>query len=356
MLTRLAFDRLKQKIDFSILTTFFPAILGTIVEYYDYALYGFCASILAAQFFPTEDPTLALLKTFGIFLTGSLSKPIGAVIFGYIGDRFGRQISLKISMIGIIVPTTVIGILPTHEHIGWIAPFILLICRIFQGMFTSGESDGVRIFIYETVGQHRPCLANSISGIACMCGIYLASFAFSVIMRFEEYPNAWRIPFFIGGLMGLLVFWSRRYLTETPEFMQYLKSAEKSQENNLLRILLKNKRSIFSAILLCGSVGGIYHFYMVFFGHYLSNSLALISSQAIALYTAQALLLYTLFGPIAGMLADRFGPMQILKISLIGLLMAAIVIIMMIKHGTLNLWLFWSTTILISFFSTPGFL
>jgi MHS family proline/betaine transporter-like MFS transporter len=346
----------KQKIGPSTLKIFFPAIFGTIVEYYDYALYGFCASLLAAQFFPTEDPNLALLKTFGIFLTGSLSKPFGAIIFGHIGDRIGRQISLKISMIGIIIPTTLIGCLPTYENIGWIAPFLLLVCRIFQGIFTSGESDGVRIFIYETIGQHRPCLANSISGIACMLGIYLASFAFSIIMRFEAYPNAWRLPFLIGGLLGMFVFFSRCYLTETPAFVQYLKSSKNIPTNNFFTTILKNKKPIFSTILLCGSVGGVYHFYMVFFGHYLSNTLALVTPKTTSLYTAKALLIYTLCGPIAGILADRFGPIQILKISLIGLFIAAIVNTAMINQGTMNIWVFLATTVLVSFFSIPGFI
>jgi MHS family proline/betaine transporter-like MFS transporter len=343
-----------KKVEPHVLKILFPVIFGTVVEYYDYALYGFFAHILATQFFSTADPTIALLQTFGIFLTGSLSKPLGAILFGYIGDRFGRERALKLSMLGIIVPTILIGGLPTYEHIGWVAPFFLLICRILQGIFATGESDGARIFIYESMGQKRPYLANSISGVACMFGIYLASFAFSIVMRFEAYPNAWRFPFFIGGFLGICVFCSRHYLKESTTFMTYLKSDNKISQAGFFKVILKNKRLILSAILLCGSVGGVYHFYMVFFGHYLANTLDVIQPKILSFYMAQALLIYTVCGPISGLLADRFGPILVLKISLIGLLLATVLNTLMIQQGTINLWIFLSTTICLSFFSAPG--
>jgi len=221
MSTQLLLAENKSKVNFQKLKKlklFFPAILGTIVEYYDYALYGFCASLLAAQFFPADDPTVALLKTYGIFLTGSLSKPLGALIFGSIGDRFGRRVALQISMLGIVIPTTLIGLMPTYDQIGWMAPALLLMCRILQGMFTEGESEGVRIFLYESIGKTRPCFANSLSGVACMSGIYLASCAFSLVMNFKMLEYAWRIPFIVGGILGILVFWSRHSLSESPAF------------------------------------------------------------------------------------------------------------------------------------------
>ncbi len=352
---QLDFAHAKKKIAPGVLPLLFPVIFGTVVEYYDYALYGFFAHILATQFFSESDPTLALLKTFGIFLSGSLSKPLGAILFGYIGDRFGRERALKLSMLGIIVPTILMGSLPTYDRIGWLAPFFLLIFRILQGICTTGESDGARIFIYESMGQNRPYLTNSISGVACMFGIYLASFAFSMVMRFESYPNAWRFPFFIGGLLGLCVFWSRHGLKETRAFVEYAKYDKKTTDQaGFFRMILKNKRPILSAILLCGSVGGIYHFYLVFFGHYLANTLDIVSPNRIAVYMAQALLIYTVCGPISGLLADRFGPIPVLKTSLMALVPAIVLNTWMIQQNTISPWIFLLTTMFISFFSAPG--
>ena len=178
---------------------FLPAILGNIVEYYDYTLYGFCAAFFSSQFFPNDDPTVALIKTFGIFVAGSFSKPLGALIFGFIGDRYGRSVALKISMIGIAFPTALIGLMPSYESIGWFAPMLLLVCRILQGIFTAGESDGVRIFIYEFVGKHRPCFATSLTTIAYMIGIYLASYISKLFLSEPMNDWIWRIPFLIGA-------------------------------------------------------------------------------------------------------------------------------------------------------------
>jgi MHS family proline/betaine transporter-like MFS transporter len=329
--------------------------IGTMVEYYDYALYGFFSSILASLFFPIDTPSLALLKTFGIFLTGSLSKPFGAVIFGYIGDRFGRAIALKISMIGIIIPTMLMGSLPTYQQLGWISPCLLLLCRIFQGIFTSGASDGMRIFIYESIGHQRPCLAASLSGIACMLGISCASFAASMVTYFSAYPNAWRMPFLFGGILGILVFYTRHHIRETPNFKAYLTVSPTETSLSLLTVLSKHKRIFLSSILLCGAVGGLYHFYMIFLGHYLSHTLAIIDSHTLSSYITKGLFTYTISGLVAGVFADRFGPMRILRYSLTGLLIILPFNALMISHNQFNICAFLITTLLLSFFSTPGF-
>lgn len=179
---------------------FFLSIAGTVLEYFDYALYEFYASILATAFFPYENSAVALLKTYGVFVVGSFSKPLGA--FGSIGDRYGRAVALKISMIGIALPTLCIGFLPEYKSIGGWAPLGLLLCRMLQGIFVSGESDGVRIFIHEWIGKERPCLVNSLSSLACCIGIFLASWAATL-------TDHWRIPYDLIQLvakLGFLVF------------------------------------------------------------------------------------------------------------------------------------------------------
>ncbi len=345
----------KSYFDSAKIKVLLPAILGTIVEYYDYALYGFCASLLADQFFPKESTTIALLKTFAIFLGGSLSKPLGALFFGTIGDRFGRSVSLKMSMVGMAVPTTLIGLMPTYDQIGWLAPFLLLSFRVMQGVFTAGESDGARILIYESIGKSSPCFANSLTGVAWMLGIYLASLVSSFVVALNAYEYAWRIPFLIGGVMGILVFWSRSYLKEPPEFIKYLKIKVALSPDPLLKIFKKNKRAIFATVLLCGACGGTYHFYLVFFGNYLSKTLHILTPEKVSLAISQAMLVYTFCSPIAGILADRFGREKLLKISLNGLVGVAFLNAMMLYQGIMPVWIIWLTSGLLSFFQAPGF-
>ena len=144
---------------------FIISVLGTVLEYFEYAIYGFLAPILALHFFPAGDPAAALIKSFGVFAVGSLSKPIGALIFGQLGDTRGRRISLRYSMIGISIPTFIVGIMPGYAAWGWGAAILLVVCRMFQGMFMAGESDGVQVYVFEHFGQKHPCLASKLVGV-----------------------------------------------------------------------------------------------------------------------------------------------------------------------------------------------
>ncbi len=353
LLLRKELSQSSNPVNLSNFKILFPTLLGTVVEYYDYALYGFCASLLAAQFFSVQEPTTALIKTFGIFVAGSLSKPLGAILFGHIGDHFGRSISLKISMIGIALPTVIIGLLPTYAVIGWWAPLLLLLCRILQGMLTAGESEGARIFIYESIGKHRPCLTNSLSGIASMLGIYLASLAASACIALET-RDAWRLPFLVGGILGIGVFWIRSFLPETPEFIQFSRTKLHSTSSSFQEVLLKNKKFIFAAILLCGASGGGYHLYLVFLGHYLSTLLHLTDPSTAAFHTSQAILIYTLTAPLAGLIADRFGAFKVLKWALWSLLGVGFLNIFMIQQLNIPFWLIGLTAGILAFSQTPG--
>jgi len=331
----------------------FPVILGTIIEYYDYALYGFCASLLAAQFFPSDAADVALFKTFGVFLSGSLAKPLGAIVFGMIGDRFGRRKALRLSMIGIVIPTVIIGCLPNYESIGWLAPFLLLLCRILQGMFVAGESDGTRVFLYESIGQKWQCFLNNLAGISCMLGIYLASMMASMTQRCSL-VEAWRLPFLFGGFLGILVYGYRAYLAESLAYLDYAKS-KPQQTISWASAILQNKRYVIAAILLCGASGGAYHFYLVFLGNYLSSVLKILNPEQMSSLMSISVLLYAIASPIAGLLADCFGMIRVMMFSLIGLIIAAYLNIIMLKQGFCNTTLMLMTAVLISFFQAPGF-
>lgn len=332
-----------------------PAILGTVVEYYDYALYGFGVSILALHFFPDDDPNVALLKAFGLFIAGFLAKPLGALIFGTLGDRLGRCLALKISILGIALPTTLIGLLPDHQQLGWVASFLLLVFRILQGIFVSGEASGVTVFIYESVGKKRPYLANSLSNVAQMVGIYLASLAITILGDPELPDWAWRIPFLMSGLFGVIVWICRSTLKETPSFLAYsvLKKEQKASSQSLLNVLFNNKRTLLLSILLFGSVGGGYHFYFTFWGTYLSKVLNMMETTQVMMLS-QGVLVYTVFGPISGWLSDRFGPLLIMKSSLLALLLMVIMNAWMVTEGILLKEIILITAGLLALFQAPG--
>ena len=342
------------------LKLFIPAILGTIVEYYDYALYGFAASLIAQHFFPTTDPTIGLLKAYGVFIAGSCSKPLGSLIFGYLGDKYGRSIALKLSMFGIALPTAMVGLIPGYETWGWTSALILLICRMLQGMFVTGESDGVRIFIFESMPKTRPCLTNSISGMATMVGVYFASTAtsFAANPSFPDY--AWRIPFIVGGIMGVFIVLLRKSLEETPDYIEHLQMLSKKpkqddSEISFLNVILKNRKGVFITALLYGVVGGGYHFFFVFLGPYLSSTLHILDVNQATLITSNAILIYTLCAPLAGYLADRFEPVRTLKFSAITFLGILGLGVYTLSQKYFPTWLWFLFAVNLSFLHTPGF-
>jgi len=128
---------------------------GNVLEWYDFTVYGFFATVIGAQFFPHQDKIVQLISAFGVFAAGYLMRPIGGVIFGHIGDRQGRKKALTISVILMAIPTTLVGLLPTYENIGWVAALLLVILRLLQGLSVGGEFTGSISFLVERAPQGR---------------------------------------------------------------------------------------------------------------------------------------------------------------------------------------------------------
>ena len=243
--------------------------------------------------------------------------------------------------------------MPTYADIGWIAPCLLLLCRILQGILTAGESDGVRVFIFESFLKSKPCFANSISGVSMFIGIYLASLASSWVMSAGDPSIAWRVAFMIGGLMGIFVFLLRFTVQETVEYKNYLKKNDKLPWQGFFKVFLDNKNIMLTAILFCGASGGTYHFYLVFLGKYLSTSLSILDPKVASMSTSTAILIYATCVPLAALLADYVGLVKIIKTFFYGLLVCLGLNIFMVLQGQMPLWLIWITAGILAVFQAP---
>lgn len=356
------------------------ALFGTLIEYYDYALYGFAAPTLAQAFFPKSDPTVLLLQAYGIFFAGSCSKPLGSVLFGFIGDRFGRSFALKISIFGIAVPTVCIGMLPGYQTLGWFSALLLILFRILQGIFVSGEADSARVFIFESLPKKYQCLSNSLAYCLCMLGIYFASFSFTSLFHdcnggtttintadlylFTFLPNVelisvenWRIPFLLAGIFGLFLFILRQDLKETKPFLNQINKNNKTDKTNKgWRLNITNKSAVLITLLMTGAAGGQYHFYFVFLNSYFSKILLPLEYHLSDLRTIEQshlLLVFALCLPIAGFLADRlshrFHLITLLKVSATFITILALINISYIQQGYLPYSIMLLTTTALSF-------
>jgi MHS family proline/betaine transporter-like MFS transporter len=337
------------------LKAFIAALLGTIVEYYDYALYGYMAAILSQRFFPNADPAVSLLKHFSVFALGFMAKPLGSYIFGRMGDKYGRKYALRWNIVGMAIPTVLIGCIPSYAEWGWKAPALLMLCRIIQGTFNSAEADGVGIFIYETVPKARTCFANSLVWISASIGMSGAAYMSGAVLRPHLPEWAWRVPFLLAGVLGIITFYFRKYLIESIDYNLYKTQNPQLSFKSYFRVMWENKLPVFLSILVSGSVGGTYYFYLVFWNNYLHQVLNLFSASE-ACFKASALTqVYTIAAPVCGFIADYLKILPTLKLSFL------LCFIMIIANGValhLNVapdWLMAATTISFVLFHIPAF-
>jgi len=195
-------------------------IAGNVMEWYDFALYGFFAAIIGKQFFPSEDPTVSTIAAFGAFAAGFLARPLGGILLGRLGDVLGRRQVLMISVLAMAVPTVMIGLLPSHEHIGMAAPILVVLLRIIQGLSVGGEYTSSAVFLAEHSPHDRRGLIASWSSWGATAGMLLGSamgMLLTAVLDAEQLASwGWRIPFLSGALIAGVSVLLRRGLADDP--------------------------------------------------------------------------------------------------------------------------------------------
>jgi MHS family proline/betaine transporter-like MFS transporter len=195
--------------------------IGNVLEWYDFAIYGYFAAAIGRAFFPSEDPVAQVLAAFGIFAVGFLMRPVGGALIGYIGDRFGRRAALTFSVAAMAIPTFLVGALPGYEVLGLAAPIVLTLLRMIQGLSVGGEYTTSIVFMVERAPPGRRGFIGAMAGCGAVGGILLGS-ATGTLLASTMSPEAleawgWRIPFLVGLLVGLAGFLLRRHVRETPK-------------------------------------------------------------------------------------------------------------------------------------------
>src|SRR6185295_7419177 len=181
-------------------------IIGNVMEWYDFAIYGYFARTIGNLYFPSENPTTSLLASFAVFAIGFLMRPLGAILFGHIGDRVGRGPALLWSVVAMAVPTFVMGLLPTYAQIGIAAAVLMLLCRIMQGLAVGGEYTSSAVFLAETADPRKRGAASAWAPFGAVAGILLGSAVGTLIFNTMPLEQViawgWRIPFLLGVLVG----------------------------------------------------------------------------------------------------------------------------------------------------------
>ncbi|MCX8602045.1 MULTISPECIES: MFS transporter [unclassified Gilliamella] len=212
--------------------------LGGALEFYDFIIFVFFSITISHLFFPQDMPQwLSQVQTFGIFAAGYLIRPFGGIVMAHFGDLFGRKRMFTLSILLMALPTLFIGCLPTYASIGIFAPILLLLMRLCQGLAVGGEVPGAWTFVAEHVPRNKIGLACGILTSGLSLGILLGSLV-STVMNKSLSPAqmvdwGWRIPFIIGGIFGLIAMYLRRWLKETPIFLEIQKRKQQEQSQKL---------------------------------------------------------------------------------------------------------------------------
>ena len=281
---------------------------GNLVEWYDWYIYAAFALYFAPIFFPEGDRTSQLLNTAAIFAVGFVMRPIGAWIMGVYADRHGRKAGLSLSVALMCLGSLMIALAPTHAQAGALAPAVLVAARMLQGLSLGGEYGSSATYLSEVAGRQRRGFFSSFQYVTLIAGQLIAS-AVLLALQFamsEEALEAWgwRIPFAIGAVLALVVFYIRRRLTETESFVNA--KAAGAPTSGGMRLLKEHPKEALLVMALTAGGTLAFYAYTIYLPKFLVNTSGFDRQTAAQVATA-AVFLYMLLQPAAGALSDRVG-------------------------------------------------
>ncbi|WP_455806256.1 MFS transporter [Pseudomonas fluorescens] len=287
------------------------AALGGALEIYDFIIFVFFALTLSQLFFPPEMPEwLRLLQSFGIFVTGYLARPLGGILMAHFADKLGRKKVFSLSILMMALPCLLIGIMPTYAQIGYFAPLLLLALRILQGAAVGGEVPSAWVFVAEhaPTGHRGYALGFLQAGLTFgyLIGALTATFLAQVFTPAEILDYAWRYPFLLGGVFGVIGVYLRRWLSETPVFMAKEAQREARVELPLRTVLREHRLAMLPAMLLTCVLTSAVVVFVVITPTMMQKTFGMTASHTFAL-SALGIVFLNIGCVIAGLLVDRIG-------------------------------------------------
>ncbi|MEU9254429.1 MFS transporter [Streptomyces sp. NPDC048270] len=297
--------------------------LGNLVEWYDWFVYASFAIYFADSFFPGDNPTTQLMNTAGIFAVGFLMRPVGGWVLGRAADRHGRKSALTLTVTMMSVAALLIAVAPTYGQAGYFGALVLLLARLLQGMSIGGEYAASATYLTEASARNRRGLGSSFQYVSMTCGQLLG---LGILITLQHTLTTaqleswgWRIPFVLGALFAVVVFWLRRRLQETDAFKEEASGEDAGDDSarGTLKVLWQHRRQagLVMALTLGGTVA--YYTYTTYLTKYLVGSAGMEKTTA-TLVSFTALTLFAVLQPFAGMLSDRIGRRPLLITFAVG--------------------------------------
>ncbi|MDZ4478276.1 MFS transporter [Bacillus cereus] len=311
----------------------FKGSVGNLIEWYDWYVYSAFAVYFSAEFFPKGDPTSQLLNTAAIFAVGFLMRPIGSLLMGRYADRHGRRAALTLSITVMAGGSLIIACTPSYESIGIMAPIILVLARLLQGLSLGGEYGTSATYLSEMASSGRRGFYSSFQYVTLVAGQMVALGVQIVLQQLLSEPDmkawGWRIPFIIGAMGAVAVLWLRRTMDESEQFANI--KSQKRESAGTVRALMKHPKAVLTVVGL--TLGGTVAFYTytTYLQKFMVNTVGL-PKEVVSWINFVALLIFVVLQPIAGLLSDKIGRRPLLMaFGILGTLLTAPIFFFMEK-------------------------
>ncbi|WP_375327072.1 MFS transporter [Candidatus Tisiphia endosymbiont of Nemotelus uliginosus] len=225
-------------------------IIGNGLDHFDTAIYGFIAPLLSKIFFPHHDPIVSLILAYSVLASSIVTRPAGAIIFSIVAKKWGAPLALSYSLIGVAIATILMSVIPSYETIGWIAPLMLTIARMLQGIFAEGETSIAKLYILENKPYTQALRASTLYQLSTMLGIIIASFMSTLLIIFNA-TEYWRLCFIFGGSTAIIGYYLRKNLTKIPISIKP-KVQIHTIISNTISLIINNKMNILYVAVVNG--------------------------------------------------------------------------------------------------------
>ena len=320
----------------------FACVIGNILEWYEFMVFGYFAGVLGQVFFEPSSPLVGMFKIFGIFAVGVLVRPLGGIFLGHIGDRWGRKSALVVSMILMSVPTFLIGCLPTYATLGAFASIALLVIRILQGLAMGGEYAGAMVYLVEKSQPAKRGWYGSIAALSLVIGMALGSFVsgllHALLTEQHLYEWGWRIPFFISFLGLVWGLYLRATLDETV-FFYNLQQQKAISKFPLKDIFTQSKSVLVSTVISQYFLGVGMYTMTVFYANYALNLFKDLDKASLLLINTPGVLCIGLAGLIGGKLSDCWRNKKMLVLAAFSAIVVNILVIPLMELKTIKAFL-----------------
>ncbi|MEM5316837.1 MFS transporter [Paraburkholderia sp. JHI869] len=310
--------------------------IGNLGEIYDFTVFAFSIPWIAMHFFPSGNSSAALLSTFAVYAVAFVARPVGGVTFGYLMDRIGRVKVLAVTIWLMAFGTAAIGVLPTYQQIGITAPVLLVLCRFAQGLALGGEFTGGIIYIMESAPKNKRGRWVGIAFTFATLPLFLVTvilLGFQTVISKEIYADwGWRIPFLLGGFIGVVGFQMRKNLEDPDEYKRAVRHAEFS---SVLRSVSRPARKSMLQVAMLMPVQAVTAYLLLGFMYTFLVKHVGMDSRTALLANGAGIFAYAILGAVSGTLSDRFGRRALLSAGALWITAFGYLSVWLAAHGSL---------------------